>query len=178
MGDGSDGSAATTVIMQRLLKEKTVEDIISVSKAKTKVFYILSSQPSERVLSYVKKSDALYLVKPLEIIHNQALFKQMLDSGKSLKLKKRLSSYFGLERYNSFDYSLKNLDSTKKQILAHALYGTGGRSSFLEKLKGKRLGKNNVLVPVEKASEMIDFFKTWKVKYEKRTIWLEKGKSN
>jgi len=168
-------------IMQKLLKDKSVDDIILTVvdgnlPKKRENYYVLCSEPSQKVRNLTAKSELFTIIKALQIIQEPKTFREIIGSGKSLKLKKKICKQLGVEKYYSFEYSLQNLESTKKQIFSHALHGTGGRKSYLKKVNGKKLGKNNILVPIEKSQDITEFFSTWDVKYNKRVIWLENEK--
>jgi len=45
------------------------------------------------------------------------------------------------------------------------LKGRKGQKGFLDSLNGSAVGRNNVLIPINKLDELKEFLKTWQVKY-------------
>lgn len=107
-----------------------------------------------------------------KILEEPLLWQTLIHEGYSLKKEDMLSNILGISSYFLFEYQLDNLDKTKRQIFSHALYGTGGRKSFLESLKGQKLGSKKVIVPFDKSEEMRSFFDTWNIVYTVKRIWI------
>lgn len=78
----------------------------------------------------------------------------------------------GVRPFVLFEYDLGKLSRTRRQIFSHALYGSGGRESFLKPLKGEKMGDRKVIVPSEKSEEMKLFFKTWELSYKLRRLLM------
>lgn len=79
----------------------------------------------------------------------------------------------GLVKTIIYTYSLKNLKQVQKQSFSHALYGTGGRESFLITVKGRRLGKNSILIPSRYADNFERFLNAWKADFKKLEVFIE-----
>ncbi|MCD6589797.1 hypothetical protein J7K74_01260 [Candidatus Woesearchaeota archaeon] len=73
-----------------------------------------------------------------------------------------------------YSYDLKGLPSIKKQSLTHALYGSGGRRGVIIEAKGYRIGRNNILIPLDKEKLLDEFFETWGLKPLKIMIQIER----
>ncbi len=100
------------------------------------------------------------------------LWKTLLHEGFSIKENKMLSETIGIEPFILYEYGLIGLIKTQKQSFAHALFGSGGRASFLKSISGRRIGKNAVAAPVQKSEELRAFLETWKIKYKASRIWM------
>ncbi|MFH1211978.1 MAG: hypothetical protein V1659_03555 [Candidatus Woesearchaeota archaeon] len=166
--------------MQKLLKEKSVEDVFEISAGaeEKRMYVVVSSQPAKTKIALLGDdvNNKILLLEPMDLFRDKKIFMEILERGKSLKLKKRLCEHLEIEKYFSFEYSLTNLDSVKKQTFSHSLYGTGGRESFLKKLNGRKLGKNNVLIPVSGEAGLVQFFRAWNIRYNKICVWLENNR--
>ncbi|MBW2974473.1 hypothetical protein KY366_02030 [Candidatus Woesearchaeota archaeon] len=89
-----------------------------------------------------------------------------------LKNKDLALDILGIKPFLLFNYKLSNLTRTQQQIFSHALYGSGGRESFLKSLDGQKLGDKKVVIPLGSSEELKDFFRTWNLSYEIRRIWM------
>ena len=78
------------------------------------------------------------------------------------------------EKLLLYSYDLKGLSPIKKQSLTHALYGSGGRRGVIIETEGYRVGRNNILVPLEKEKLLDEFFETWGLKPLKLRIQIER----
>ncbi|MBW2971039.1 hypothetical protein KY320_02665 [Candidatus Woesearchaeota archaeon] len=67
-------------------------------------------------------------------------------------------------------YSLENLDHSKKTLFGYALKGRTGQKGFLDTLKGEPVGRNNVLLPLDKLDELKEFFASWQVDFKVRRL--------
>lgn len=84
-----------------------------------------------------------------------------------------------LKHYALFTYSLANLPQTKKMKLLRNLFGyitEKGKKKYrhlglIDKIKGKKLGSNTVLIPIEKSRSIQKFFNLYRVTPEIREIW-------
>ena len=110
-------------------------------------------------------------INPCNLLMETRLWSTLIHEGFSVKKQRFLSEMFNLRPMLLFQYELKDLDKIKKQAFCHALYGTGGRESFLDTVKGEKIGRNSVLVPVSRAEEMRSFLETWDLIYKLRRIY-------
>ncbi len=81
---------------------------------------------------------------------------------------KFLSELFGFKPYYIFQYSLKNLKTSKKIMFQYALKGRAGRGQkgIISLKKCEHLGKGVVKVPLENADEFREFLEKNKASYK------------
>ncbi|MCD6591195.1 MAG: nucleotidyltransferase domain-containing protein [Candidatus Aenigmarchaeota archaeon] len=85
----------------------------------------------------------------------------------------------GLEHYVLFNYSLSPLTQNRKMKLLRRLFGYAIRKGktvyrqmgVLEKIGGKKLSSNTILIPAEKAREIQKFFTSFGVTPEMKEVW-------
>jgi len=167
--------------LSKWLKRKEIDDIIvfgSALKGKKNVedidVAILFKDFSESIWKEINKLDRYHFSKTKfsQLLEEPLFWQTLIHEGYSLKRKEMISKIIGLESYFLFEYKLDNLDRTKQQIFSHALYGSGGRESFLKSIGGEKLGNKRVIVPFDKSEEIRDFLNTWGLIYTVRRIWL------
>lgn len=104
------------------------------------------------------------------IINNLSIFAYSLDSMEKEVLA-LLDKGIGPKKFRIIamvTYSLKNLNHSQKTLFGYALKGRTGQKGFLDQLKGEVVGRNNVLIPIDNLDRIMEFFSTWKVRYEVR----------
>jgi len=94
-----------------------------------------------------------------------SLYLKLIQNGFSIKENKLVSEAFNIETLVLVTYDLKTLGHSKKTLFGYALKGRTGQKGFLDSLNGKAVGRNNVLIPINKLDELKEFLKTWQVKY-------------
>jgi len=166
----------------RFLKKKEIDDIIifgSFIKGKDKAedidVAVLFSNFSRNIwmeINNIGENYHLVKTKFSNILEEPMLWQTLIHEGYSLKHNAMLSNIIGIKPNFLFEYELDKLDKTNKQTFSHALYGTGGRKSFLKSIKGTKLGNKKVLVPFDKSEEIREFFNTWKIAYTVKRIWM------
>jgi len=95
--------------------------------------------------------------------HN--LYLRLIQNGFSIKENKFINKALNVETLLLLTYDLKTLDHSKKTLFGYALKGRKGQKGFLDSLDGSAVGRNNVLIPINKLDELKEFLKTWQVKY-------------
>ena len=168
--------------LKNWLKKKEIDDIIvfgSLIKGKKKSkdidIAVVFSDFSEEIWSKInKKSANFHFVKTKfsHMLKEPLLWQTLIHEGYSINHEDMVSNIIGINPYFLFEYQLGNLDKTKKQIFSHALYGTGGRASFLKSVDGQKMGSKKVIVPFDKSEEIRDFFETWNIIYTVKRIWM------
>ena len=81
------------------------------------------------------------------------------------------------KKYNSmvlFSYSTEHLLKKDKVRFYYALKGRDGKSGIVKSCKIDHLGRTVLLVPVKFASEVDDFLKLWKCKFDKKEVLVNK----
>lgn len=169
-----------------LLKNKELDDILIIGS-----FVKGKENPGDIDLCFIfnkyndgliKKAYSLFEKKNLTVHITKTRFSNLfiepqlwqtiIHEGYSVQNKQEVSKLLNMQPFMLFEYNLKNLDATKKQTFSHALYGTGGRVSFLGLNKGSKLGKSSVIVPIETSEQIREFLNTWGIVYKVRRIWL------
>ena len=168
--------------LSKWLKRKEIEDIIifgSILKGKKDVkdidVCVVFKEFSEKLWKEINGIDKKYhfsKTKFSQFLEEPSFWQTLIHEGYSLKHKYMLSNIIGMNSYFLFEYKLDNLSRIKQQIFSHALYGSGGRESFLKSINGEKLGNKNVKVPFDKSEEMRSFFDTWNLVYTVRRIWM------
>jgi len=100
------------------------------------------------------------------------LWQSILHEGFSINKNEFVYNLLGMRSMVLFQYELTHLNKTKKQSFAHALFGTGGRVSFLDENSGRKLGKGVIVVPLEESETFREFFETWEIMYKVKRIWM------
>ena len=107
-----------------------------------------------------------------QFLEDPLLWQTLIHEGYSLKHKKMISDVMGMNSFFLFEYELDNINRVQRQTFSHALYGSGGRESFLKSVDGRKLGSKKVVVPFDRSEEMRDFFNTWNLRYTVKRIWM------
>jgi len=173
-------------ICQRILKNKELEDIFIIGsfvkgkeKARDIDLCFIFNNYNDKIIKdayddFNKNNLNVHITKTKfnNMLEDASLWKTILHEGYSIKKKKNVSEVLNITPYFLFEYSLKVLNKIKKQIFSHALYGTGGRESFLKLNNGFKTGKGSIIVPIKNSERIREFFDTWNVVYKARRIWL------
>ena len=127
------------------------------------------------VLEFAEKTgkDVHINYVPFSEFPEHTLFKTLIHEGISLITGKTLSESLGFEPYILFWYELSNLKQSQKVRFFYALKGRAKQKGILKEINGLYLGKGVILVPVKFDNEMQDFFKQWKINFNRRRILLE-----
>lgn len=88
----------------------------------------------------------------------------ILSEGFSLKRKKFVSESFGYKSFILFNYSLKNLNNSKRMQFYYSLYGRN-QTGILEKNKSYKFSDAVIISPIENSDVIKSFFEKWKIKY-------------
>lgn len=164
------------------LKKKEIDDIIlfgSVLKGKKAVrdidvAIVFNETSSKLWVGLNKMSDRYHFTKTRfsDLLEDPLLWQTLLHEGYSLKHKKKLSGIVGMKAFFLFEYGMDRLSKVERQSLNHALYGSGGRDSFLKGINGEKFGQKKVIVPDEESEEMRGFFETWNIAYTVKRVWM------
>lgn len=73
------------------------------------------------------------------------------------------------------EYDLQNVSTSEKQQISHQLSGTGGRSSMLKNLRGKKVGRGAVLIPFENAQALQSFLHEKGATLTTTVLYVEEG---
>ena len=90
---------------------------------------------------------------------------RLVQEGFSIKENRFISKILDVETLVLVTYDLKTLNHSKKTLFGYALKGRKGQKGFLDSLNGNAVGRNNVLIPINKLDELKEFLNTWQVKY-------------
>ena len=98
-------------------------------------------------------------------LFKDSLYLRLIQNGFSIKENKLINKILDVETLILLTYDLKTLNHSKKTLFGYALRGRKGQKGFLDLLNGSAVGRNNVLIPINKLDELKEFLKTWQVKY-------------
>jgi len=164
------------------LKKKEIEDIFifgSAIKGKRDVgdidVIVIFKEFSEKLWKEINKTEGKYHFSKTnfsKILDEPTLWQSLLHEGYSLKHNDMIYDIIGMKSFFLFEYQLDKLSRTQRQIFSHALYGSGGRESFLKSINGEKFGSMKVIVPAGWSEEMRSFFDTWDLVYTVRRIWM------
>lgn len=98
-------------------------------------------------------------------LFKDSLYLRLIQNGFSIKENKLINKILDVETLILLTYDLKTLNHSKKTLFGYALRGRKGQKGFLGLLDGNTVGRNNVLIPINKLDELKEFLKTWQVKY-------------
>ncbi len=170
-------------------REKLVVDIIlfgSAVREKAKpndvdvavLFREENYEEMDRVSYEIKKlGDSLDLnlhIEPLAIdnIHTEPVYLSLIHEGFSVRHGDFINKKLKTESMLLVTYSLKNLTHSQKTLFGYALKGRKeGAKSILRESGGEAIGRNNILVPVEKSEKIRSFLDSWKkISYKTRRV--------
>jgi len=109
------------------------------------------------------KADIISLLA--DDLFKDPLYLKLVQNGFSIKNNKPISKTLNVETLVLLTYDLKTLNHSKKTLFGYALKGRKGQKGFLDSLNGNVVGRNNVLIPINRLDELKEFLKTWQVKY-------------
>jgi hypothetical protein len=168
--------------LTKWLKRKEIDDIIvfgSILKGKKDVndidVAVVFKEFSEKLWKDINKIGDKYhfsKIKFSQFLEEPSFWQTLIHEGYSLKYNEMISNIIGMKSFFLFEYKFGDLDRVKQQTFSHALYGSGGRESFLKSIDGEKLGNKRVIVPFDSSEEMRSFFDTWNLVYTVRRIWL------
>lgn len=89
----------------------------------------------------------------------------------------------GLDHCSLFSYDLSKISNKKKVSFIRSLFGysqkRGSREyrteGYLKDLGGSKLGRNALLIPVEKSRALQKFFSSYAITPEIREVWVARG---
>lgn len=90
----------------------------------------------------------------------------LIKEGFSIAKGKYLHEIYNMEPCILFKYNLRSLDRVKKVQFDRGL------NEILKTIKGTRLLRTIVIIPLEKSFQFEEFLKTWKIEYEARRFEL------
>ena len=94
----------------------------------------------------------------------------ILIEGYSLIHGSKLSERLGFDSFSLFNYSLKNLNHSKKTSFTYSLIGRKGKEGIINIIKARHLGKGVVIVPIEESLVFEEFLNKWEINYKKKNI--------
>jgi len=166
--------------LREICKEKDIVDVVlsgCSEKEKTSkidltiVFKDKKTDYNNKILLKTKK---IFNKKQVRVNINSLLandlfkdsfYLRLIQNGFSIKENKFISNTLNVETLILVTYDLKTLNHSKKTLFGYALKGRKGQKGFLDSLNGNAVGRNNVLIPINKLNELKEFLKTWQVKY-------------
>jgi len=173
-------------ICKKYLKNRDIDDIIIVGsflRSKEKVtdidIYIVLNKENPKLIKEfynISKEKGIPThinkTKFSHLLGDILVWKTILHEGFSIKENKFISEVLGMRPFVLINFDLLKLNKTKKQSFSHALYGTGGRESFLKSINGKKVGKSAIAIPIENIDKIREFLDNWKVDYNISRIWM------
>ncbi len=163
--------------LKEICKEKEVIDIVLLErsgKEKTSridLAIIFKDNYTKNILLRVKeicnKKQIKVNIKPLlaDNIFKNSFYLKVVQEGFSIKENKLISETLNIETLILVTYDLKTLNHSKKTLFGYALKGRKNQKGFLDSLNGNTVGRNNVLIPINRLGELKEFMQTWQVKY-------------
>ncbi len=164
--------------LREICKEKEVIDVVLLGcsgKEKTSkiclVIILKDNNHTKNILLKVKdifnrkqvKTDIKFLLA--DDMFKDPLYLKLIQNGFSIKENKLINKLLNVETLILLTYDLKTLDHSKKTLFGYALKGRKGQKGFLDSLDGSAVGRNNVLIPINRLDELKEFLKTWQVEY-------------
>ena len=173
-------------ICRDFLKNKKIEDIIIIgSFLKGEDIYhdidliFIFSKFEEKVIKdaykfFEKKEINAHISKTKYsyLMEDPSLWNTIIHEGYSVKKCRLVSEIFSIMPYLLYKFDLKNLNTTQKQSFSHALYGTGGRESILNRYKGLKISSGAILSPMDKSENFREFIEAWGLNYKATRIWM------
>lgn len=112
-------------------------------------------------------------IEPLfvESMFKESVFFTVLHEGFSIREGKSISEIFKVKAHILFSYNLKNLSKVDKVKFAQALYGRKA-DGLIYREKAISLGQGSFMSLVDREEIFKDFFKEWKVKYNRKKVFV------
>ena len=166
--------------LKEICREKEVIDVVLLGYDKkekaskidlTIIFKDKKTDYSNRILLKTKKIFNNKQVRVninslfVEDLFKDSLYLRLIQNGFSIKENKFIKNVLNVETLILITYDLKTLNHSKKTLFGYALKGRKDQKGFLDSLNGSVVGRNNVLIPINKLDELKEFLKTWQVKY-------------
>ncbi len=140
----------------------------------------------------IETPDIIYILTTkkvrLPLIVTDKLIKQLNIMG--IYAAKELQEIIGAKSFVHGDLSKKNLlvrrtlikmdlsglSPSRKQQLAHSLYGTRKKEGALKKIRGEKAGRGSIIVPVDKTEYIYGIIAKYGAKATMKTIFMESEK--
>ncbi len=165
--------------LKGICKEKGIVDVVllgySGKEKATKIGLVIifkgNNNHTKNILLKLKeifnKKQTKVYIKSLLVddLFKDSFYLKLIQNGFSIKENKFISKALNVETLVLLTYDLKTLNHSKKTLFGYALKGRKGQKGFLDSLNGSIVGRNNVLIPINKLDELKEFLKTWQVKY-------------
>jgi len=165
--------------LKEICREKEVIDVVllgysgkeKVSKIGLVIIFKDNNNHTKNILLKVKeifnKKQVRVNINSLlaDDLFKDSLYLKLIQNGFSIKENKFIRKSLNVETIILLTYDLKTLNHSKKTLFGYALKGRKGKKGFLDSLNGNIVGRNNVLIPINKLNELKEFLKTWQVKY-------------
>ncbi len=165
--------------LKEICREKDVVDVVllgcsekeKTSKIDLTIVFKDNNNHTKNILLKVKgifnKKQARVNINFLmaDNLFKDSLYLRLIQNGFSIKGNKFINKALNVETLILLTYDLKTLDHSKKTLFGYALKGRKGQQGFLDSLNGCAVGRNNVLIPIDKLNELKEFLQTWQVKY-------------
>jgi len=163
--------------LKEICREKEVIDVVLLGcSGKEKITridlaIIFKDNNTKNILLKVKeifnKKQMRLNIKSLlaDDLFKDPFYLKLIQNGFSIKENRFISKTLNIETLVLVTYDLKTLNHSKKTLFGYALKGRKGQKGFLDSLDGSAVGRNNVLIPINKLNELKEFLKTWQVKY-------------
>ncbi len=165
--------------LREICREKGVIDIVllgnnvkeKISKIDLAIIFKDNNDHTKNILlkakgifnkKYVRANIKFLLADDL---FKDSLYLRLIQKGFSVKENKFISNTLNIEILILVTYDLKSLNHSKKTLFGYALKGRKGQKGFLDSLNGSTVGRNNILVPINKLDALKEFLKTWQIKY-------------
>jgi hypothetical protein len=157
---------------RRLCKDDIVDILITDSEEEKIEIHIIIRNNNIKQLDIVSKeikkaSKSKVKIDSLNIedILNNNTYLSLVHRAYSVKRGQSLSKTLSAESLYLITYELTNLNHSQKTMFGYALKGRTGEKGILSELKGRPVGRNNILIPSSQIDQLKDFFATWQVKY-------------
>lgn len=111
-------------------------------------------------------------IEPILIdnLHKERIYVSILHEGYSIKHSAFLRELLNFKAYSLISYSLKGKTPSEKVRFYYVLHGRKKGQGFLASVKGKELGKGNILVPIEKEEIIKELMAEWKLDFKTQRI--------
>ena len=158
---------------RRLCKDDIVDILMAYSEDERLEIWIIVKNKNKEQLDnayiFIKKatrSKAKIDSLDIECILSNKAYLSLIHRAYSVKKGQSLSKSVSAESLYLITYDLTNLNHSQKTMFGYALKGRTGEKGILADMKGKPVGRNNVLIPSSYIDQLKDFFATWKVRYQ------------
>lgn len=101
-----------------------------------------------------------------------SLASTILREGISLLTKKSFASNFNLKSFVMYSYDLTNLKKSNRVRFVYVLKGRNKEKGIVKEFKGKFIQPGVFILPIKHDKDLLEIFKTWKVKFSRKPIML------